>query len=120
MLQCNVALQFGQEMFLEFAYGALAVKQVAHEEQRQCAETEEGDAKRPLVTDRVEEHQRVHEDGKASGLNEHKGGGENGELQLTAFEMIQFFAIQSAHDFLFGDPDLAAVSTCLGSCGSIS
>ena len=62
-------------------------------------------AKRPLVPNGMQEHQRVHEDGKAGGLNEHKGGGENGELQLTAFEMIQFFAIQRAHDSFFCDLD---------------
>ena len=56
MLQGNVAFQFGQNLFLELAYGALALEQVADEEQRQRAKTEEGHAKRPLVANGAKKH----------------------------------------------------------------
>ena len=93
MLQGDVAFQLGQNLFLEFADGALAFEQVADEEQGQRAKTEEGRAECVLVPYGMEEHQRVHEHGHPRSLNENESGGENGELQLTAFEMIELCAV---------------------------
>src|SRR5947209_18159198 len=109
MLQGNVALHLCQKMFFQLSDGALTFEQVAHKEQRQRAETKESHTKRPLVPNGMEEHQRVHEDGKASGLHEDKSGSENGELQLAALKMIQFLAIQRADDSFLCDLDQLGV-----------
>ncbi len=110
MLQRDVAFQFGQNLLLEFARGALAFEQVADKEQGQRAKTEEGRTESPLIANGMEEHQRVHEHGQPGRLNENEGSGENGELQLTPFETIQFFAVQRAHMVLSRIPDPAAAT----------
>ena len=98
MLQGDVAFQLRQQVLLQFAHGALAVEQVTDKEQRQCAETEEGDAECPLVPDGMEENQRIHEHGQASRLHQNKGSRQDRELQLAPFEIIQFLAVQRTHD----------------------
>ncbi len=105
MLQRNVPFQVRQNLFLQFAHSTLAVEQVADKEQRQRAKTEKGHAQCPFVSNRVEEHQRIHEHGQAGRLYQNKGCGQNRELQLTAFEKLQFFAVQLTHDVFRGLED---------------
>src|SRR5712664_1338979 len=46
----------------------------------------------------MEEHQRIHEGSQAAGKHQHDDRRQDGELQLTPFEMIQLFAVQRPHD----------------------
>ena len=52
----------------------------------------------------MEENQGVHEHGQAGGLHKDKCCGQNREMQVTAFEIIQFLAVQRTHDVLLRLP----------------
>src|SRR6266849_9557643 len=93
LLQGEVALQLRQYLLLELAHGALALEQVTHKKKSQPAESEKRDAERPLVPHGMEEHERIHERSQAAGKHQYDDGREDGELQLTAFEVIQLFAV---------------------------
>src|SRR5579883_1045527 len=83
-LQGDVALEFLQKTLLELGEGALAVEQIADEQEGERAEAEKGHAHRPLVALRMDEDQRIHEAGQAAGEDEHKDSGEDGELEVAA------------------------------------
>ncbi len=95
----DIALELFEDLLLEFADGALAVEQIADEEKRERAESEEGDAKSPLVGRiGVDEDHRVHEDGEAAGQHEDEDGRDDGELEFAAFELIEFLPVDGRHD----------------------
>ena len=88
VLQGDVAVQLREQVLLQFANGALAVEQVAVEEESQRAEAGEGHAQRPFVPDRVDKDQRVHECRQAAGKYQNKYRCQDRELQLTAFKIV--------------------------------
>ena len=100
---------------------ALTIQQVADKEHGQRAETEKGDAQRQFVAYGVEEDQRIHERRQTACKHEHNNRCEDGELQLAAFEMIQFLAVQRSHNVLVGDPEAVAagISRLLGAGGEV-
>ena len=98
---------------------ALTIQQVADKEHGQRAETEKGDAQRQFVAYGVEEDQRIHERRQTARKHQHNNRCQDGELQLAAFEMIQFLAVQRSHNVLAGDPEAvgAGLSMLLGAGG---
>jgi hypothetical protein len=94
----DIAFELFENLLFELVDGALAFEQVADEEKRERAETEEGDAQGPLVGDvGVDENERVHKDRQAAGQHKDKDGGHDGELKLAALETIEFLPIDSCH-----------------------
>jgi len=96
-LESEVAFKLGEEMLFELVESALAIKEIAEEEQGESAETEEGHAQGPLVAYRMDENERVHKEGQACGQNQHEDSGEDRELEPPPFEAIKFQAIDSCH-----------------------
>jgi hypothetical protein len=96
-LESEVAFKLGEEMLFELVERALAIKEVAEEEQGESAETEEGYAQGPLVAYRMDEDERVHKEGEACGQNQHEDSGEDRELESSPFEAIKFLAIHRCH-----------------------
>src|SRR5215472_1895600 len=96
-LQGHVALQLLEQALLQLREGALPIKQVAHEKQRQRAKSEKGHAHRPLTALRMDEHQGVHERGQPARQDQHEHRGKNGQLQVAAFQAVQFFTVKCGH-----------------------
>lgn len=96
-LEGNVTLEFGEQVLLELGKGALAIEKVADEKDCKCAESEEGNAHGPFVLLRMNENERIHKAGQPACKDENKDGGEDGELEIAAFQTVQLLAVDRGH-----------------------
>src|SRR5690348_7016645 len=100
LAKLDVALQLLEQVLFEFADQSLALEKIAGGEDGQNAEAHVGDAEGKFVSGVLtEKDQRVHEHGETGGLDKYEDGREDGEVQFTPFELIQFLAVQSGHGF---------------------
>ena len=78
ILQFDVPLQLRHELLLHIPERPLTVEQIGRDQEREYAESEEGETQRPLFRlDRMHEHQRIHQQRHARRHHEDNDGRED-------------------------------------------